>query len=245
MVKARRALLVLLFVLLFGTFVFVLGTEIPEVAPSAGVATSTTPSVISNEPANLPPVYKSAVTTQFWVGESADESNGFIANDQSYWDASWQEHYGGVDGPMCREGYHPCAFTPLENPFYFALPYGEYAEDSDKLKRSVLSVPWFLVNGTELLLKNRWIEVMYGGKTCYGQWQDVGPFLTDDANYVFGNASASNTFGEKAGLDISPALWDCLALEDNKVTKWRFVDVSQVPGGPWKEIITTSGIDWE
>jgi len=25
---------------------------------------------------------------------------------------------------------------------------------------------------------------------------------------------------------------------------WQFVDVEDVPGGPWKEIVTTSGISW-
>ncbi len=244
MVKARFALLSLFVVLLLGTSVFVLGTATPAEAPFFGAATTTAPSLISNEPAELPLVYKSVVTTQFWVGEGADESNGFIANADSYWDSNWQEHFGGIDDPSCREGYYPCGFVPKENPFYFALPYGEYMPESDKLKASVLRISWYFPNDTEPLLKNRWIEVVFAGEVCYGQWQDVGPFLTDDADYVFGGAPPSNTFGEHAGLDVSPALWDCLGLETNEVTKWRFVDESEVPSGPWKEIVTTSPIDW-
>lgn len=203
-----------LFVLVLGGLMYMLGRNVP--APSV---------FVPPKPVQLQPVYKSAITTQFWVGESSDESNGFIPNDDSYWDSNWVEHFGGVDTPQCRDGYHPCGFTPQENPFYVALPYGGEKDGP--------------------LLKNRWIEVVYTGKTCYGQWEDVGPFLENDVEYVFGNAAPSNTFGEKAGLDISPALWDCLGLTDNAITKWRFIEAPKVPAGPWKEIITTSGTSWE
>jgi hypothetical protein len=200
---------------------------------------------IPESPVRTPPVYKSVITTQFWVGEQSDESNGYIPNHESYWDDQWLEHFGGVDDPACRNGYHPCAFTPLENPFYVALPYGEYDEAGTGLKASAQRIPWFSSDGTEPLLKNQWVEVRYKSNVCYGQWQDVGPFLTDDFMYVFGTQAPSNTFGVKAGLDVSPALWDCLGLATNDVTTWRFVRASEVPDGPWKEIITTRGVSWK
>lgn len=203
----------------------------------------TTP-ISTIRPVQLSPVYKRAITTQFWVGESSNESNGFISNHESYWDDAWMTHFGGIDTPECRIGYYPCGFVPQENPFYVALPYGEFEEGSDILKRSAQNIPWFSSNASESLLKNRWIEVVYQGKVCYGQWQDVGPFLTDDFDYVFGSNPPTNTFGEQAGLDISPALWDCLGLTTNEVTEWRFVNTNQVPDGPWKKIITTRGISW-
>lgn len=191
--------------------------------------------------------YKSTTTTLFWVGEEADASNDHIPNDVSYWDNNWQEHFGGIDDPLYRCGYHPCTFTPKENPFYFALPYGEFVQGSaPQYKESAAKIPWASVlNNGRPLLKNRWIEVRFGTQTCYGQWQDVGPGESDDFAYVFGeSATPKNTFGVRAGLDISPALWTCLGLETNATTSWRFVDERDVPEGPWKEIVTTSDITW-
>lgn len=191
--------------------------------------------------------YKSTITTLFWVGEKADASNDYIANDESYWDEEWQEHFGGVDDPLYRCGYHPCMFTPRENPFYVALPYGEFKEGSSRYKTSAAQVPWASVGNTPRpLLKNRWVEVRYGTQTCYGQWQDVGPGESDDFAYVFDSAAMpQNSFGLRAGLDISPALWTCLGLETNATTSWRFIEERHVPEGPWKDIVTTSGITWK
>lgn len=171
--------------------------------------------------------YKHVVTTLFWVGEEADASNDFIANDRSYWDAQWEER------------------APKENPYYVALPYGEFTQEAGAtvLKESAWRVPWF-GKDEKPLLKNRWVEVVYEGRRCYGQWEDVGPSESDDFAYVFGDAAPKNTFGARAGLDVSPALFECLGLRDNAVTGWRFVDEEEVPEGPWKRVITTSPLDW-
>lgn len=185
---------------------------------------------------------KKTMTTLFWVGEAADADNAYITNTQSYWDEQWQERFGGVDSPNCRNGYLPCSFTPKENPFYFALPYAEY-DTHGELKASAKTISWF-GKDSHSLLKNRWIKVQYGDNICYAQWEDVGPNGEDDFAYVFGNASPVNTFGERAGLDVSPALWKCLQLSDNDETVWAFVDAGAVPAGPWKETLTTSGISW-
>lgn len=199
-----------------------------------------TPEVVKKET----PVYKNVMTTVFWVGESSDSSNGFIPNHQSYWDAYWLEHYGGVDAPEDRCGYYPCKFVPKENPFYFALPYGD-RDDADNQKASLKLIPWYKnVTEEESLIKNAWIEIKYNNKTCYAQWQDVGPFETDDFDYVFGKALPKNVFGVSAGLDISPATWDCLGLKDNANTSWRFIAEKDVPQGPWKLTVTTSGISF-
>jgi hypothetical protein len=187
--------------------------------------------------------YKIATTTLFWVGEGADSSNNFISNVPSYWDEEWQTHFGGVDSPASRCGYRPCSFVPKENPFYVALPYGEIDPQTGELKPSARGIPWF---GEEPLLKNRWVEVLYAYKVCYGQLEDVGPNETDDYGYVFGGKQIpQNTFGEHAGLDISPALWECLGLRDNAPVAWRFVREESVPAGPWRETITRSGVYWK
>jgi hypothetical protein len=70
--------------------------------------------------------FKAAMTTLFWVGEPSDAENNFIPNHESYWDHDWQASYGGVDDPEHRNNYWPAGFRPKENPFYVALPYGEF-----------------------------------------------------------------------------------------------------------------------
>lgn len=209
-------------------------------------STSHTETNVENAPKGVEPIrlspWKSTMTTLFWVGETADADNAYITNTQSYWDEQWQEHYGGVDSPNCRIGFLPCSFVPNENPFYFALPYAEY-DESGNLKETVRQIPWY-GKDTGQVLKNRWIVVRHGGSVCYGQWEDVGPNNEDDFGYVFGSAKPSNTFGEKAGLDVSPALWRCLQMSDNDVTEWAFVDAGVVPEGPWKDTVTTSGTSW-
>jgi hypothetical protein len=49
-------------------------------------------------------------------------------------------------------------------------------------------------------------------------------------------------------MDVSPAIRDCLKFNglnnDSNKVDWQFVDAKDVPVGPWKNIITTSQIDW-
>ncbi len=216
-------------------------TTSPEVISQRSDVASTTSRDVASSITTLS-TWKKTMTTVFWVGEGAGADNDFITNVASYWDENWQQSFGGVDSPECREGYFPCSFRPKENPFYIALPYAEY-DEAGQFKRSAARVPWY-GRDTLPLLKNRWIAVRYNGKTCYGQWQDVGPNNEDDFAYVFGTSAPTNTFGERAGLDISPALFTCLQLSDNDVTDWAFIDGTDVPDGPWKDIVTTSGISW-
>ena len=179
--------------------------------------------------------------TVFWVGEEASNENNFISNERSFWDANWEENYGGYDDPEERKGFHPKEFTPKENPFYFALPYADF-ESGNKLKENTRKIPWFTNNSSSgSIVKNRWIAVGANGNICYAQWQDVGPAETDDFEYVFGSASPKNNF---SGLDVSPATRDCLEMGDRQKVWWQFVKDSDVPDGPWKKIVTTSGINW-
>ena len=187
-------------------------------------------------------IYKRTITTYFWVGEGATKDNNFISNASSAWDGNWLKHYGGVDSPRHRCGYKPCAFKPKENPFYVALPYNDLDIDGRR-KESAKLIPWYRENSDKTsILKNRWIEIVYRENRCYAQWEDVGPLETDDFDYVFGNSPSINMFGVKAGMDVSPAVWDCLKLDDNDYIAWRFVDESEVPPGPWKETVTRSGV---
>ena len=174
--------------------------------------------------------FKSAMTTLFWVGEPSDSDNAFIANDVSYWDKDWQLSYGGVDDPKRRKGYWPADFRPNENPFYVALPFGEFESTRGyNLKPDAQNIPWY-APGSLPLLKNHWVEIMLGDRTCYAQWQDVGPSEVDDFAFVFGSAKdPRNTFDTKAGLDVSPAVWHYLGMKDNGFTDWRFSDQPMSP----------------
>jgi hypothetical protein len=224
--------------------------EVPVPTLATTTPATSTPAITTEKPAEKKTVvikritpWKSVMTTVFWVGETAGEDNDFITNTESYWDEHWQDSFGGVDSPNCRNGYHPCEFTPRENPFYFALPYAEY-DQTGILKASAKTVPWY-GKDSRPLLKNRWIVVKHGEAVCYAQWQDVGPNGEDDFKYVFGDSvTPVNTFGEKAGLDVSPALYKCLQMFDNAVTQWSFVDEADVPAGPWRSVVTTSLPSW-
>lgn len=185
------------------------------------------------------PTHHNIRATVFWAGETADGSNDYIPNHASAWASDWVAMYGGVDNPENRCGYSPCALTPKENPFYFALPFSDYTENGPKSPSELTVIPWFtgsLTNGKSVL-KNHWIEVTYGDKKAYAQWEDVGPFEENDPGYVFGNNSPHEP---RAGLDMSPGLADYLHVDGSGDVSWRFVNDTQVPDGPWKKTVTRS-----
>ena len=185
--------------------------------------------------------HTSITTTIFWVGETPGSDNGGISNKASTWDEQWQQHFGGVDDPRHRNGYLPAGFTPQENVFYFALPYSDITDD-DQRKPTATKSPLYssMKDQPHSWCKNAWIAIRHNGKIVYAQWEDAGPFGEDDVAYVFGNSGAANTRGEKAGLDVSPAVRDFLGLNDVDNCDWGFISVDKVPPGPWKQTITTT-----
>jgi hypothetical protein len=181
--------------------------------------------------------WKRGVATVFWVGEDEASDNGFIHNRSSAWDVDWEEHFGGVDDPETRCGFEPCGFVPKENPFYIALPYNDL--ERGRKKENAHIIPWNDPSVKKSVVKNRWIAVRSKAKVCYGQWQDVGPFEENDTEYVFGDAETpKNTLGMRAGIDLSPAMRDCLGVGDVSTVEWRHVDDEDVPQGPWTKIVT-------
>lgn len=178
-------------------------------------------------------------TTVFWIGEKATEKNP-VPNHASSWDPKWATSYGGFDDPDpdMRSGYLPVKFTPKQNPFYVALPYNDITAQGHKSEARQV-VPWFKEGFTgnkfNSVCKGRWIAIRKGNKVCYAQWEDVGPFNTDDAGYVFGSQPPKPNNNKNAGLDVSPAVRDFLGLNGMDTTDWRFVDFEEVPAGPWAE----------
>ncbi len=183
------------------------------------------------------PVHRDITATIFWVGESADPSNKFIHNRSSAWIEDWVSAYGGVDDQSNRCGHLPCGFTPGENPFYFALPYNDLDENGAR-KESAKDIPWYDTaqkNQGQSILKNRWIKITHDGITAYAQWEDVGPFGEDDFDYVFGSKKHA---APEAGLDLSPATAALLQVNGRDNVTWQFVSETDVPDGPWRDIVT-------
>ena len=176
------------------------------------------------------------VTTVFWVGERPTANNP-VSNDSSSWDPNWLSNYGGYDDPnsKSRKDFIPVNFLPRQNPFYVALPYND-VEGGHTKREAKDVVPWFkdaFVRDGQSILKGHWLVIRRGSRVCYAQWEDCGPFCTDHWQYVFGDERPKVNPNQNAGLDVSPAVRDYLGLSDIDVCDWKFVEVHEVPPGPW------------
>jgi hypothetical protein len=176
------------------------------------------------------------VTTIFWIGERPTANNP-VSNDRSSWDPNWLTNYGGYDDPdsKSRKDFIPMSFLPRQNPFYVALPYNDVEGGHTKPEAKDL-IPWFkdaFVRDGQSVLKGHWLAIRHGNKVCYAQWEDCGPFCTDHWQYVFGDDRPKANLNQNAGLDVSPAVRDYLSLGNMDVCDWRFVELREVPPGPW------------
>jgi hypothetical protein len=206
--------------------------------------TSTIPDEHSSGVSKNVSSHQNVDATVFWAGEPPDSDNHDITNVSSAWVDNWVQEFGGVDSPDHRCGWRPCAFVPKENAFYFALPFNDLDGNGNPKPASILQqIPWYPGQPApdgQSLIKNHWIAVTKDGKTAYAQWEDVGPFNEDDQAYVFGSKPSK----AHAGLDLSPATDDYIAGTGDDRVSWRFVNADQVPAGPWKTTVTTSGVSF-
>jgi TonB family protein len=176
-------------------------------------------------------------TTIFWVGE--EQVTGKTSpQHQSAWDKDWLKNFGGVDNPepAARHDYIPISFVPRQNPFYCALPYNDVEHGQFKPEAPIV-IPWFKQVHTgpgQSVCKDRWVGIRKGDRICYAQWEECGPFRTDHFQYVFQNERPTPNASRGAGLSVSPAVRDYLGLAPTDVADWRFVEVSDVPFGPWR-----------
>ena len=178
------------------------------------------------------------VTTVFWVGEPAGGNNP-VANVASSWDLNWSQNFGGLDdpNPANRRDFVPVRFKPRLNPFYIALPYNDVTKGSTK-PESRLVIPWYenaFVEEGRSVCHDRWLAIRNprNQRICYAQWEDCGPFRTDHWQYVFGGDRPRPNLNQGAGLDVSPAVRDYLGLTGMDTTDWKFVELSEIPRGPW------------
>ena len=170
---------------------------------------------------------------------------------------------GGICNTEARtvaNGYFPnSGFQPKENPFYLDVPYDDL-NDPIGYKDRCTVIPWandpayagHCTDTSFSYMKNRWVKITGpNGYVCYGQNEDAGPShgsLYHDEKYVFGdkNSRPVQTLFNNAGIDVSPALNGCLGYreqdgESDHIT-WQFVDTADVPSGPWKIVVTTTGV---
>lgn len=177
--------------------------------------------------------------TYFYIGELATKSNP-TPNTASSWDSLWDDNYGGFDDPNPAHRdpltYAPKGFTPKLNPFYVALPYNDIQHGGPKPEAEKV-IPWYRRDKEgkyESVCRGMWVQIYYKGKYCFAQWEDCGPFNTDDWAYVFKGARPRNVSNQGAGIDISPAVRDYLGIPGGIAkVHWRFVEFNRVPGGPW------------
>lgn len=185
------------------------------------------------------PWHYDITATYFYIGERPTERNP-TPNTASSWDSAWDDNYGGFDDPNPAnrdpKTFAPKGFTPQLNPFYIALPYNDIQKGGSKPEASKV-IPWYRRDKEgkyESVCRGMWVQIYYNGRYCFAQWEDCGPFCTDDWQYVFGGARPRNKANHGAGIDISPAVRDYLGIPGGMAkVHWRFVDFSLVPGGPW------------
>ncbi len=206
---------------------------------------STMPSGAGRAPArsSIYPWRTNITATIFWIGERPTQNNP-TPNHMSSWDMQWKENFGGYDNPdpakriACHAtgDFRPRGFRPRLNPFYIALPYNDVMPGGRHKPEASRVVPWFNrynPSPGHTVLKGKWVQIHYNGRTCFAQWEDCGPWTTDDWQYVFGDRRPRENPNNSAGIDISPAVRDFLGMNSHDQVHWRFVDARQVPNGPW------------
>ncbi len=190
--------------------------------------------------------WKTRVTcTIFWIGEMPSDRNP-TPNCKSSWDQQWSVNFGGYDDPEPSKRianhttgeFRPKSFVPKLNPFYVALPYNDVINSSIHKPEAARVIPWFARMNPEpgkTVCKDRWVQIYNGSRSCYAQWEDCGPWVTDDWEFVFGTKPPKTTQNGAAGIDLSPSIRDYLGLSSGQKVHWRFVEAAQVPYGPWKK----------
>jgi hypothetical protein len=178
---------------------------------------------------NYYPIHKNITASVFWVWEWADSSNAYISNVPSAWDEDWLKH------------------SKTENKFYYALPYNDFDENWNR-KLNAKKIPWYKLKkwkNNESIVKNRWVKIISNWKISFAQWEDVGPLLEDDFDYVFWNKSPKNTFWLKAWIDLSPDLADSLWIDWSGIVSWQFIPDYCVSKGDFSKTKTYSNINWK
>lgn len=221
--------------------------QVPKVVVPTGSRPASAPAKAPTSPAmRILYPWKTHVTcTIFWVGEQPTDRNP-TPNCKSSWDQEWTSNFGGYDDPAPESRianhttgeFRPKGFIPKLNPFYIALPYNDVQGWGRHKPEAARVIPWFARVNPEpgqSVCKGRWVQIYNGSRSCYAQWEDCGPWETDDWEFVFGTKPPKTRENGAAGIDLSPSIRDYLGLRSGQKVHWRFVEAGQVPFGPWKK----------
>lgn len=191
--------------------------------------------------------------TVFWVGEEPTERNP-VANHKSSWDSAWRENFGGFDNPdpVCRTmDFRPKTFIPRQNPFYVALPYNDVSRGEHKAEASRV-IPWFrreYAGKGQSVCKGRWVQIVYNKRSCFAQWEDCGPFTTEDWPYVFGDKPPVNTQNKGRALTSPLPYATIWALREEQPLStgalWNFTAFPAARGPNTGTTILLSMPGWE
>ena len=136
----------------------------------------------------------------------------------------------------------------LINPYHVALPFNDRLPGHEEYEPC----------------RGRWVEIMNEemDQRVFAQWEDVGPWFVNDADYVFDESGTVRPLAEKqlgkrlniygetkrrrrgrrprtirnaAGIDLSPWVIRSLGITGKGIVHWRFVNEEDVPDGPWKQ----------
>lgn len=198
-------------------------------------------SVERNEPIPLVPPRPAAFAWKRDIRTTIFHVGGRGGQKQSAWDKDWAGTFGGTDEPSPANrtpDFRPAAFIPRQNPFYCALPYNDLSRGTTKPEAARV-IPWFKAafeRPGQSVCQNRWIAIRNprNGRVAYAQWSDCGPYGGTQAGYVFGLDRPKPARKGGAGLDVSPALRDFLGIPNTSLTDWRFVELRDIPPGPWR-----------
>lgn len=219
--------------------------EAPRVVVPTGSRSVTPVRPVSSSSGVSYPWKTHITATIFWCGERPTKRNP-TPNCKSSWDTEWAINFGGYDDPAPENRianhttgeFRPKNFIPKLNPFYIALPYNDLKCWRSHKPEASKVIPWFSRFNPapgKTVLKGRWVQIYINKRSCYAQWEDCGPWVTDDWQYVFGKQKPKATQNGAAGIDISPSIRDYLGVKSGTKVHWRFVEESQVPYGPWKK----------
>lgn len=229
------------------TFILWLLASCCIVAACSGLKPSAKASVAPYSPWTF--VHTHIKTTYVSAGAPAGAGDLGQTNTEARWYNDWTKHQCGVD----LKGTRTIVLPGCDNLYYFALPCSDVGMDGNWDRAVIAKSPWKQSTPESSAFKNHWIAVTYGSKTVYAQWEDTGPYYQSDCDYVFGQKRPAQEGPEAinaefSALDISPRAFADLTggnLDIGEIqTSWVFVPDDQVPDGPWRQNVTTSGPDW-
>src|SRR5262249_20982009 len=117
-----------------------------------------------------------------------------------------------------------------------ALPYNDFTHGQFK-PETPLVIAWSNQSYTgagQSACRHRWTSIRKGNRACYAQSEACGRFRTAHFQYSIGTDRPKPNLNPGSGLDVSPAVRDYLGLAPTDVTDWQFVEVRDVPPGPWR-----------